>query len=174
MQQGDKFPHNTEFLYIPVNKQEDPLSCSRPIKLSFDKLINQGALLILSIPGAFSPTCTETHLPDILNNVGKLKALGIKNVVIYAVNDAFVMNAWGKLLLNKYNVDDSLPILFASDPNSKFTQANGLGVDKSTFGIGFRSDRFAMVVKDHEIKYLKRDPTGLEGSGSKGILTAKL
>lgn len=174
MQQGDKFPHNTEFLYIPVNRQEDPLSCSRPIKLSFDKLIGQGPLLVLSIPGAFSPTCTETHLPDILKNVDKLKDFGIKNIVIYAINDAFVMNAWGKLLLNKYNVDESIPIHFASDPNSKFTYAHGLGVDKSTFGIGFRSDRFAMVVKDYDIKYLKKDATGLEGSGTKGILTAKL
>lgn len=172
MIEGDKFPPNTEFLYIPVTKGEDALSCSRPIKLSFDKLINQGNLLIISIPAAFSPLCTEHHLPDILTNLDKLLALEIKNVVIYSVNDAFALNAWGKLLINKYNIEQ--PIYFASDPNGEFTANNGLGSDKSNFGMGFRSDRFAMIVSNGIVKYLKRDTTSVENSGIKGILRAKL
>lgn len=174
MKQGDTFPRNIEFLYIPVNPHDDALACSRPIKLFFDKLISQGNLLVVSIPAAFSPLCTEEHLPGILSNLGKLAQLNIKNVVIYSVNDAFALNAWGKLLLAKYNAEPQIPVYFASDPNGKFTADNQLGSDKSKFGMGYRSDRFAMIVDNYQIKYLKKDSTAVENSGISGILTAKL
>lgn len=172
MKEGDQFPKDVEFLYIPINKDEDALVCSRPIKLTFNKLIQEGNLLIVSIPGAYSPTCSQQHLPDILTNLDKLNQLDIKNIVIYSVNDSFVMNSYGKLLVNKYNI--TRPIYFASDPNSEFTLKYGLGSDKSNFGMGFRSDRFAMVISKGIVKYLKKDTTTVENSGIKGILTAKL
>ncbi|EGV60202.1 peroxiredoxin type-2 [Yamadazyma tenuis] len=172
MQQGDKFPSGIEFLYIPVSKGEDALACSRPLKLSFDKLIADGNLLVVSVPAAFSPLCTEQHLPEILTNFDKLDALGIKNVVVYSVNDAFTLNAWGKLLVNKYNVERN--VYFASDPNGQFTASHKLGSDKSKFGMGYRSERFAMVISKGVVAYLKKDDQGMENSGIKGIITAKL
>lgn len=172
MKEGDYFPKDIEFLYVPINKDEEPLVCARPIKLAFNKLVDQGNLLIVSIPGAFSPTCSQQHLPDILTNLDKLNGLNIKNIVIYSVNDSFVMNSYGKLLVNKYKI--TRPIYFASDPNSEFTLKYGLGSDKSKFGMGYRSDRFALIVSNGVVKYLKKDTTTVENSGIKGILTAKL
>lgn len=174
MKEGDKFPREVGFLHIPIDpsQPQDALSCSRPIKLSLDKLIDLGNLLIISIPAAFSPICTEAHLPDILTNLGKLDALDIKNIVVYSVNDAFALNAWGKLLVDKYKI--SRPVYFASDPNAEFTAKHQLGVDRSSFGMGYRSNRFAMIVSGGVVKYLKYDTTTVENSGIKGILTAKL
>lgn len=172
MKEGDKFPKGVEFLYIPIDPSvpQDALSCSRPIKLSLDKLT--GNLLIISIPAAFSPICTEQHLPDILTNLDKLDQLNIENVVIYSVNDAFALNAWGKLLANKYKF--TRKVYFASDPNAEFTSRNQLGADKSKFGMGYRSGRFATIVSDGIVKYLKSDEAGVENSGIGGILKAKL
>lgn len=174
MKEGDKFPSGVEFLHIPIDPQQpqDALSCSRPIKLSFDKLLSQGNLLVVSIPAAFSPLCTETHLPDILTNLDKLDQLNIANVVIYSVNDAFTLNAWGKLLVLKYNI--TRPVYFASDPNGEFTSSQQLGSDKSKFGMGYRSDRFAMIISQGIVKYLKSDASSVENSGISGIMRAKL
>lgn len=173
LQESGQFPKGVNFLYVPINMEEDALSCSRPIQLSLDKLVSQGNLLVVSVPGAFSPLCTEEHLPNILTNLDKLDKLNIKNVVIYSMNDAFVMSAWGKLLIEKYKIDAN-KVIFASDPNGQFSQANGLSTDRSKFGMSIRSERFAMIVDDFVVKYLKKDAAGVENSGIKGILAAKL
>lgn len=191
LRQGDQFPAHTELKYIPIDveslKDLDPLACSTPLPLSIDKLIekhqNEAAhnILAVSVPGAFTPTCTANHIPPFLQNLAKLKAekhIGV--LVVLSANDAFVLNAWGKLLLQKIDLSgaDKFPkVIFASDPLAKFSQQNDLSVDASANGMGIRSARFALVVdaSTGKVTYLgKETEKGVHVSGVDAILSAKL
>lgn len=182
---GDKFPEGVEFSYIPIDYSSaiyDPLVCSRPIKLNVDKFIKEsdGCTLIVSVPGAFTPTCTENHIPPILANLKALKQTQkINRVLIISANDAFVLNSWGKLLVKELNVDvegSSVKLHFASDGNATFAQKNGLSVDASANGMGIRTSRFALVVDaTGTVKYIGRESKpGVTSSGYEQIIRAKL
>lgn len=96
---------------------------------------------LFSVPGAFTPTCSARHLPGFVEKADALKAKGIDEIACTAVNDAFVMGAWGK----GANAD---AITMLADGNADFAEAVGLTMDGSGFGMGKRGQRFAMVVKD--------------------------
>ena len=98
--------------------------------------------MLFSVPGAFTPTCDARHLPGYLQHFDALKAKGVDTIACMAVNDMFVMNAWGK----NSNVGDK--VLMLADGNGDYTRALGLELDARGFGMGMRGQRFAIIVKD--------------------------
>ena len=105
-------------------------------------------MALFSVPGAFTPTCSARHLPGFVDKADALKAKGIDEIVGMAVNDVFVMAAWGKAS----DVGDKITLL--SDGNAAFVKALGLEMDASGFGMGTRGKRFAMVVRDGTVEQL--------------------
>jgi peroxiredoxin len=103
---------------------------------------------LFSVPGAFTPTCSAKHLPGFVEKADELKAKGIDEIACTAVNDAFVMGAWGK----SAEAGDAVTML--SDGNGDFAKAVGLEMDGSKFGMGTRGQRFAMVVNDGVVEQL--------------------
>ncbi|WP_417822128.1 peroxiredoxin [Terasakiella sp.] len=104
-------------------------------------------VVVFSLPGAFTPTCSSTHLPRYEELYDDLKAQGVDEVICLSVNDAFVMYQWG-LKLGRKNV------FMLPDGNAEFTRKMGMLVDKSNLGFGMRSWRYSMYVEDGEIKVL--------------------
>jgi len=97
-------------------------------------------VVLFGVPGAFTPTCSETHLPGFVNNAKELAGKDVAAVACISVADFFVMGAWGKSLSVGSEVD------LLADGNAEFTKASGLELDLSEFGLGLRCHRFAMVV----------------------------
>ena len=118
------------------------------------------------MPGAFTPTCSDKHLPGFVDRIDEFKAKGY-DVVCMAVNDPFVMEAWGK----SANVGDK--ILMLPDGNGDLTKALGLEMDGSGYNLGQRSKRFAMVIEDGVVKTLNVEaPGAFEVSSADAILRA--
>ncbi|MHA7817189.1 MAG: redoxin family protein [Pseudohaliea sp.] len=121
-------------------------------------------VVLFAVPGAFTPGCSMTHLPGYVVNADRIKAKGVDTIACMAVNDAFVMDAWGKA----QNADD---ILMLGDGNGDFTKALGLELDGRGFGLGMRSQRFAMVVDDGLVTHLQvEEGPGVEVSAAEAIL----
>lgn len=183
---GQKFPSGVEFAYVPIDldsvSKEDALACSTPLPLSLDKLFEKnkgGNVLFVSVPGAFTPTCTANHIPPYLSHLKELKSSKkITTVVVLSANDPFVNNAWGKLLLQKADLSGDLPkVVFASDPNAKFSSDNGISLDLTEKGLGVRTARYAFVVNadTKEVSYFGSEPgSDVTVSGYEAILDAKL
>jgi glutaredoxin/glutathione-dependent peroxiredoxin len=125
-------------------------------------------VVLFAVPGAFTPTCSEKHLPGFVDQAEAIKAKGVDEILCVAVNDPFVLSAWEKVR----NVDGKVRIL--SDGNAEFTRAIGLDLDASGFGLGTRSKRYAMVVEDGVVKSLMVEdvPTQAEKSSASAILGA--
>lgn len=125
-------------------------------------------IVLFAVPGAFTPTCSERHLPGFLEEADAIRKKGVDRIVCVAVNDPFVLSAWGKA----GNVGDKVEIL--SDGNAEFTKALGLELDGSGFGLGIRSRRYAMVVDDGVVRTLlvEEVPTQAEASRARAILGA--
>ena len=123
-------------------------------------------VVLFAVPGAFTPTCHARHLPSYLENLDALKAKGVDTVACVAVNDAFVLDAWGK------NAGADGKIVLLSDGNATFTKAVGLDFDGSGFGLGTRSRRYSMLVEDGVVKTLNVEdsPGVMEVSGADTIL----
>ncbi|WPK23165.1 hypothetical protein PUMCH_000392 [Australozyma saopauloensis] len=185
---GSTFPSGIEFSYVPIDldqvSADDALACSKPLPLALDKLLEKNAggnVLFVSVPGAFTPTCTENHIPPYLDNLASLKKeKNISTVVILSANDAFVQNAWGKLLLKnaKLGAVDQLPkVIFASDPNAKFSVDNGISLDLTGMGLGVRTGRYAFVVNadSRNVSYYGVElGSGVTVSGLEAVQAAKL
>ncbi len=108
---------------------------------------------LFSVPGAFTPTCSAKHLPGFVEKAGKLKAKGIDEIACTAVNDPFVMGAWGKS-------GGSADVTMLADGNGDFAEALGLVMDGSAFGLGKRGQRFSMVVNDGTVEQLHVEAPG--------------
>ncbi|HXS28281.1 MAG TPA: peroxiredoxin [Steroidobacteraceae bacterium] len=113
-----------------------------PKDISTDELFKGKKVVLFSVPGAFTPTCDAKHLPGFVQNAQALKAKGVDAIACMAVNDVFVMNAWGK----SQNAGDK--VLMLADGNGDYARALGLTMDASRFGMGTRGQRFAIVVED--------------------------
>jgi glutaredoxin/glutathione-dependent peroxiredoxin len=113
-----------------------------PQNLTTDQLFAGKKVVLFSVPGAFTPTCDAKHLPGFVEKARELKDKGIDTVACMAVNDVFVMNAWGK----HSNVGDN--VLMLADGNAEYARALGLELDAKGFGMGVRGQRFAVVVDD--------------------------
>jgi peroxiredoxin len=153
---GDKVPSGT----FGTMKSEGPGS------ISTDDLFNGKTVVLFSVPGAFTPTCSKTHLPSFVQNASAIKAKGIDTVACMAVNDVFVMDAWGK----SSGADGK--ILMLADGNASYAKALGLDLDASGFGMGTRGQRFAMVVKNGVVDKLMVEPSAGQCtvSGGESIL----
>jgi len=113
-----------------------------PQKLSSDELFDGKTVVLFSVPGAFTPTCDAKHLPGFVELADQFKAKGVDTVACTAVNDVFVMNAWGK----SGGVGDK--ILMLADGNGDYVKALGLELDASGYGMGTRGQRFAIIAKN--------------------------
>jgi peroxiredoxin len=122
-------------------------------------------VVAFALPGAFTPTCSAKHVPGFVAEADKLKAKGIDTIACISVNDAFVMAAWGK----DQKAGDK--VLMLGDGNGEFAQAMGLTMDGSKFGLGTRSQRYAMVVDSGVIKSLfVEKPGAYEVSSAEYVL----
>ena len=133
---GDHMPHGS-FTQMTANG---------PQKLTTDTLFKGKTVVLVSVPGAFTPTCDARHLPGFVDHAAAIKAKGVDTIVFTAVNDVFVMNAWGK----HSNVGDK--VLMAADGNGDYVKSLGLELNATGFGMGTRGQRFAAVVKDGIVK----------------------
>ena len=158
IQVGDKVPegalgHKTSEGISPVTTGE---------------LFGGKKVVLFSVPGAFTPTCSAKHLPGFVQQADAIKAKGVDTIACMAVNDPFVMEAWGK----DQDVDDKVMML--ADGSAKFTQALGLELDLNEMGLGTRSQRFAMIVDDGTVTELMIDPAGEFGASSAESVLEKL
>ena len=125
-------------------------------------------ILLFAVPGAFTPTCSMKHLPGFVTEAQKIRAKGVDDIVCVAVNDAFVMDAWGK------SSGATGKVRMLADGNGEFTRAVGLELDASGFGMGKRSQRYGMVVMDGKVEQLQVEPgPGLNVCSAESML-AKL
>jgi peroxiredoxin len=124
-----------------------------PTDITTDDIFNGKKVVLFAVPGAFTPGCSLTHLPGYVVNADKIKASGVDSIVCMSVNDAFVMGAWGE-------AQNAEEILMLADGNGDFTTALGLELDGTGFGMGKRSQRFAMIVADGTISHLNVEPAG--------------
>ncbi len=123
-------------------------------ELSTDDIFKGKKVAIFGLPGAFTPTCSAKHLPGFVDNAEAIKAKGVDAIVCLAVNDAFVMGAWGK----DQDVGDK--VMMVADGSARFTKAAGLELDLTERGLGVRCQRFSMIVDDGVVKSLHIDPAG--------------
>jgi peroxiredoxin len=147
---GDKMP-NGKFTRMGANGPEP---------VSTDDLFRGKKVVLFSVPGAFTPTCSAKHLPGFINNFDQLKAKGVDTIACMAVNDVFVMNAWGE------SAKAAGKVQMLADGNGEYARALGLELDASKFGMGQRSKRFSVVVQDGVVKALNVEPPGEFGVSS--------
>ena len=114
----------------------------KPAVVPISSLIGTGRVVLFAVPGAFTPGCSNAHLPSYINKAQDLSAQGVDRIVCLGVNDVFVMHAWGEA----HGVGND--IVMVADPAADFTRAIGMDVDASAFGLGVRSKRYAMVLQD--------------------------
>ena len=134
-------------------------------EMTTDEIFGKGKVVLFALPGAFTPTCSAKHLPGFIGKAGDIRAKGVDKIACLSVNDAFVMNAWGK----DQNVGEN--VLMLADGNADFTKAVGLEMDGSGFGMGTRSKRYALVAQDGVVKHLAVEAPGqFEVSSAESVL----
>jgi glutaredoxin/glutathione-dependent peroxiredoxin len=131
-----------------------------PETMTSDQLFSGKKVVLFSVPGAFTPTCSAKHLPGYVDSAEQLRAKGVDTIACMAVNDTFVMSAWGK----SSKADGKVVML--ADGNGDYTRALGLEMDASKFGMGQRGQRFSMIVEDGVVKQLNVEPAGSFGVSS--------
>lgn len=136
-----------------------------PKPVSMAEISSGKKVVLFAVPGAFTPTCSVQHLPGFLEKNSDLKEKGVDVIACVSVNDPFVMKAWGE----DRSVGDDVMML--SDGNGEFTAAIGLEMDGSGFGLGTRSQRYAMIIDDGVVSALNVEPgPGLDVSSAETIL----
>jgi peroxiredoxin len=125
-------------------------------------------VVLFAVPGAFTPTCSQRHLPGYVERAADLKAKGIDEVACVAVNDAAVLTAWGR----DQKAEGKVALL--ADGSGDFTRALGLELDLSKMGLGIRSQRYSMLVEDGVVKSLNLEPAPgqVDASGAEAMLKA--
>lgn len=138
-----------------------------PGAIATDELFSGKKVVLVSVPGAFTPTCSMNHLPGFVDQAAALKARDVDTIACMAVNDVFVMDAWGK----DRGVGDDVMML--ADGNGEYAAALGLELDASAFGMGQRGQRFAIVVDDGIATHVAVEAAGqFEVSKAEAILAA--
>jgi len=129
-------------------------TASGPEQISSDEYFKGRKVALFSVPGAFTPTCSAKHLPGYLDKADELKAKGVDEIACTSVNDAFVMDAWGK------SADAGGKVTMLADGNGSFAEAVGLTMDGSKFGLGKRGQRYSMLVNDGVVEQLNVEAPG--------------
>lgn len=136
-----------------------------PQAISTDELFKGKVVALFGLPGAFTPTCSASHLPGYVNNADALRANGVDDIICVSVNDAFVMAAWGM----DQNVGDKVKMV--ADGSANFAKATGLDLDLTERGLGVRSQRFSMIVDNGVVKDIEtEDPPQAEKTGAEAML----
>jgi len=144
---GDSFPSGVVFSYVPYTPDKgDITACGIPINYDASKEWADKKVVLFAVPGAFTPGCSAYHLPGYIDNLSKLKAKGVDVIAVIAMNDAWVMSAWGKANNVK---DDS--ILFLSDVDTAFSSKIGWVANG-------RTGRYAMIIDHGKITYAEKEP----------------
>lgn len=125
-----------------------------PEPVMTDDLFKGKKVVVFGVPGAFTPTCSAKHLPGFVQHADDLKAKGVDAIACMAVNDVFVMNAWGK------DQECAGKVLMLADGDADFTKSTGLELDLTGKGLGLRNQRFSMLVEDGVVKIFNIDPPG--------------
>lgn len=129
--------------------------------------LGHGKVVLFAVPGAFTPTCSDHHLPGFLVRADELRGRGVDTIACISVNDPFVMGAWAR----DQQVGDRIVML--ADGNGEFAKAMGLELDGTGFGLGLRSQRYAAVLEDGVVRSLFVEPNpGLEVSSAESVLAA--
>jgi len=137
-----------------------------PQKTTTDELFKGKKVVLFSVPGAFTPTCDARHLPGFVMDAEKFQAKGVDTIACMAVNDAFVMGAWGK-------AQNAEELLMLADGNGEYARALGLEMDGTAFGMGMRGQRFAIIVDDGTATHVAVEAPGkFEVSKAEAILDA--
>ena len=138
-----------------------------PEATTSDEVLGKGKVVLFGVPGAFTPTCSDHHLPGFVLRAADLQAKGVDRIVCVSVNAPFVMDAWGR----DQNAGDSVVML--ADGNAALTEALGLTMDGSGFGLGLRSQRYAAILEDGIVTWLAVEPgPGLQASSVEEVLAA--
>ena len=154
IQAGDKVPS--------VNLQH--MGADGVETISSDDLFAGKKVVLFALPGAFTPTCSAAHLPGYVVASDDLLAKGVDRIVCLSVNDAFVMDAWGK-------AQNAEALVMLADGNGELTAALDLELDGSGFGLGTRSQRFAMIVEDGTVTHLNvEDGPGVDVSSAETMM----
>lgn len=154
---GEKLPEAT-FMHM---------SDAGPAPLSTSDIFAGKTIALFALPGAFTPTCSNQHLPGYITHAESLREKNVDTIICLSVNDAFVMDAWGK------QQSAGGKVMMLADGNGEFTRAIGLEMDGTGFGMGTRSLRYSMLVRDGvvEILNLEGNPGEAKDSGAENMLT---
>ena len=156
IKENDKIPNSEIFV----------LENGEPVQKKIEEFIRNKKVVIFGLPGAYTSVCSAKHLPGYVNNIEKFKQKGIDQIICLSVNDPFVMNAWGK----ENNVGDKITMM--GDPFLNFTKAIGTEVDKSSRGLGVRSNRYTMLVDNLKVIKIQeeKDTSSCEISSAENFL----
>ncbi len=150
---------------LPLDLKLKEMGEGGPKDVSVGDIFKGKKVVLFAVPGAFTPTCSMKHLPGFLEQAGAIRAKGVDEIVCLSVNDAFVMGAWGKAN------SAAGKVRMIADGNGDFTKAVGLSLDASGFGMGARSQRYAMIVNDGKVLELLVEPgPGLNLSSAESVL----
>lgn len=138
-----------------------------PSRVTTDEIFGGRRVVLFAVPGAFTPTCSASHLPGVVANADTILGKGVDTIACISVNDAFVMDAWGK------DQNAGGKVMMLADGNGDFAKAMGVDEDRTDKGMGIRSRRYAMVVEDGVVKTLNIEAPGkFEISDADTILAA--
>lgn len=150
---GDKIPNIT----LKTNGADGPEN------IATGELFAGKRVVLFAVPGAFTPGCSNTHMPGFVIKADELLAKGVDTIACLAVNDAFVMGAWQQN-------QNAQAITMLADGNAEFTKALGLEKDATGFGMGIRSQRYALIANDGVVEYFGVDDKGVEKSSADSVL----
>ncbi|TDH38691.1 peroxiredoxin [Pseudohoeflea suaedae] len=153
---GDKLPEFTLKETAPEGMKEVTIS----------EIFSGKKVVLFAVPGAYTPTCTQNHMPGYLKNYDAIKAKGVDDIAVVAVNDAFVMDAWAK------STGGAGKMRFLVDWDAAFTKALGMEMDLSGGTLGIRSKRYSMIVEDGKVTRLNIEDSPSEAvtSGAEALL----
>ena len=156
IQVGDRLPQATFRV----------MTADGPAPKTTDDLFKGRKVVLIAVPGAFTPTCHRNHLPGYVERAEEIRAKGVDSIAVTAVNDVFVMEAWAKATGGEGKVE------FLADGNGDFARAVGLALDGSGFGLGTRSQRYSMIVEDGVVRALNVEdaPSKADVSGAEALL----
>ena len=155
---GDRLPNATFTV----------MTADGPKPKTTDEIFKGKKVVLFAVPGAFTPTCHNNHLPGFVKNAAAIKGKGVDTIAVTGVNDVFVMSAWQKAACPDGSVE------FLADGSADFAKAVGLTVDLTARGLGVRSGRYAMLVQDGVVKTLNIEdaPGKAEASGADNLMKA--
>lgn len=153
---GERLPAGS----FRIKKGDSPIS-----QVTVDELFKGQKVVLVGVPGAFTSTCHYAHIPQFVANAATLKDNGVDRIVVMAVNDAFVMQAWADAL----NAEDKID--FVADGSADYARALGLAIDLAAAGMGTRVKRFSALVEDGVVKTLNFEPEGTKGIQATGAAT---